>query len=236
MAGRDTLDDEGLVDLAEARWRTGDLTGAGEAAAALDDEERGGRRTGHRRGGGGGPRSSAEARRLASRALAWLADLSMPTLRGHAARPIWPIEPGTPPVADDDVRRARGRQRWQRPPGTRWRIHAGLWDDARGVSTSRIRAEARARSRAIRLRSRDERARRSGDVRPPPRARPAPRPGPRPGRARRAGTIRCPELALVKGDAYRLVGHERDARLAFAEAASSIPVPATTKSSKERPP
>ena len=44
----------------------------------------------------------------------------------------------------------------------------------------------------------------------------------------------APELALVKGDAYRLVGHERDARLAFAEAASSIPVPATTKSSKER--
>ena len=32
MAGKGTLDDEGLIDLAEARWRTGDLTGAGEAA------------------------------------------------------------------------------------------------------------------------------------------------------------------------------------------------------------
>ena len=34
MAGSGVLDDEGLVDLAEARWRTGDLAGAGEAASA----------------------------------------------------------------------------------------------------------------------------------------------------------------------------------------------------------
>jgi len=43
-----------------------------------------------------------------------------------------------------------------------------------------------------------------------------------------------PELALVKGDAYRLVGHERDARIAFADAAASIPTPATTPTRKER--
>ena len=35
LAGRDALDDAGLVDLAEARWRTGDVAGAGEAAAAV---------------------------------------------------------------------------------------------------------------------------------------------------------------------------------------------------------
>jgi hypothetical protein len=34
MAGRNELDDDGIRDLAEARWRTGDTTGAGEAAAA----------------------------------------------------------------------------------------------------------------------------------------------------------------------------------------------------------
>jgi len=34
MAGRDRLDDEAIRDLAEARWRTGDTLGAGEAAAA----------------------------------------------------------------------------------------------------------------------------------------------------------------------------------------------------------
>ena len=35
MAGRDALDDDGLVDLAEVRWRTGDVAGAGQAAMAL---------------------------------------------------------------------------------------------------------------------------------------------------------------------------------------------------------
>ena len=35
LAGRDALDDTGLVDLAEARWRTGDVAGAGEAAAVI---------------------------------------------------------------------------------------------------------------------------------------------------------------------------------------------------------
>jgi hypothetical protein len=35
LAGRGALDEEALVDLAEARWRTGDLAGAGEAADAL---------------------------------------------------------------------------------------------------------------------------------------------------------------------------------------------------------
>jgi hypothetical protein len=34
LAGRDALDIDGLLDLAEARWRTGDLPGAGDAAQA----------------------------------------------------------------------------------------------------------------------------------------------------------------------------------------------------------
>ena len=34
LAGLGGLDTQGLVDLAEVRWRTGDLVGAGEAAAA----------------------------------------------------------------------------------------------------------------------------------------------------------------------------------------------------------
>ncbi|MEJ7749541.1 MAG: hypothetical protein WKF56_09575, partial [Candidatus Limnocylindrales bacterium] len=38
LAGGDGLDAAALVDLAEVRWRTGDLTGAGEAAeAALEN-------------------------------------------------------------------------------------------------------------------------------------------------------------------------------------------------------
>jgi hypothetical protein len=35
LAGRDALDEAGLVDLAEARWRTGDVIGAGEVAAIV---------------------------------------------------------------------------------------------------------------------------------------------------------------------------------------------------------
>ena len=35
LAGRAALDEGALLDLAEARWRTGDLAGAGEAAGAL---------------------------------------------------------------------------------------------------------------------------------------------------------------------------------------------------------
>ena len=33
LAGRNGLDEDGIRDLAEARWRTGDLAGAGEAAS-----------------------------------------------------------------------------------------------------------------------------------------------------------------------------------------------------------
>ncbi len=40
LAGRDGLDRDGILDLAEVRWRTGDLAGAGVAAAAwLEDGE-----------------------------------------------------------------------------------------------------------------------------------------------------------------------------------------------------
>ena len=43
MAGRNSLDDQGIRDLAEVRWRTGDLAGAGDAAAAYLEGAAGGR-------------------------------------------------------------------------------------------------------------------------------------------------------------------------------------------------
>ena len=111
LAGRDALDQDGLVDLAEARWRTGDIAGAGEAAvAALDDED--------------GPLLAlvvaaeaaaargrpTEARRLADRAME-VANGSidalfagMPRAGGLAARCR-----GAAAVADDDVRPAAPR-------------------------------------------------------------------------------------------------------------------------------
>lgn len=52
LAGADRLDDDGILDLAEVRWRTGDLAGAAAAASAwLEDE----RRVAGGPGGGRGP-------------------------------------------------------------------------------------------------------------------------------------------------------------------------------------
>jgi hypothetical protein len=226
MAGRGTLDDEGLVDLAEARWRTGDLAGAGEAAnvaltagseavVALVISAEATAAVGR----------PAEARRLASRALE-LADLSVADVfAGMPRASIWPIEPGAPTVAEPlfgaeaTAVAAAAEDVVTHPPG--------LWDDAAGVdlpdpqvaleagrtalADGRIAAGALHLALALRL-----------------------APAFAPAVLDALAPYEGPELALVKGDAYRLVGHERDARLAFAEAAASIPAPATTHPSKER--
>jgi hypothetical protein len=226
MAGRGTLDDEGLVDLAEARWRTGDLTGAGEAAnvaltagseavvALVISAEA--------TAAAGRP---AEARRLASRALE-LADLSVSDVfAGMPRASIWPIEPGTPTVAEPLFGVEAGAV--AAAAGDSLAHPAGLWDDAPGVDLpdpqlaleagrtalgdGRIAAGALHLALALRL-----------------------APSLAPAVLDTLAPYDAPELALVKGDAFRLVGHERDARLAFAEAASSIPVPATTKPNKEK--
>ena len=98
LAGRDALDQDGLVDLAEARWRTGDIAGAGEAAvAALDDED--------------GPLLAlvvaaeaaaargrpTEARRLADRAME-VANGSIDALfAGMPRAGVWPPDAAAPP-------------------------------------------------------------------------------------------------------------------------------------------
>lgn len=98
LAGRDALDQDGLVDLAEARWRTGDIAGAGEAAvAAMDDED--------------GPLLAlvvaaeaaaargrpTEARRLADRAME-VANGSIDLLfAGMPRAAVWPPDAAAPP-------------------------------------------------------------------------------------------------------------------------------------------
>jgi hypothetical protein len=93
LSGRALLDDDGLLDLAEARWRTGDLAGAGDAAIALVDRGRedvialviaaeaiaaAGRPT--------------EARRLASRAIEATGEPLDALFAGMPRSAIWPIE------------------------------------------------------------------------------------------------------------------------------------------------
>jgi hypothetical protein len=96
LAGRGTLDDEGIRDLAEARWRTGDIGGAGEAAGAWlkghPDDILGLVIAAESQAALGRP---AEARRLAGRAIE-RADGSLdPVFAGMQRSPIWPVEPGS---------------------------------------------------------------------------------------------------------------------------------------------
>jgi hypothetical protein len=97
LAGRGALDAAGRVDLAEVRWRTGDLVGGGEAAReAL---------------AGGGETVMAlvvaaeaasalgrpsEARRLSGRALAMQSGTIDPVFRGMPRSSVWPADPAEP--------------------------------------------------------------------------------------------------------------------------------------------
>jgi len=95
-AGRDRLDDEGIRDLAEARWRTGDTGGAGEAAAAylevVADDILALVIAAEAQADLGRP---AEARRLAGRALERAEGSLDPIFAGMKRSSIWPVDPGT---------------------------------------------------------------------------------------------------------------------------------------------
>ncbi len=97
LAGRGALDDGAIRDLAEARWRTGDAIGAGEAAAAWlegnPDDVLGLVIAAEAQAALGRP---GEARRLAGRAME-RADGSLdPVFAGMQRSAIWPVEPGSP--------------------------------------------------------------------------------------------------------------------------------------------
>ena len=94
LAGRGGLDEGALLDLAEARWRTGDLAGAGEAAGTLlangSEDLLALLIAAESVAALGRP---GEARRLARRALA-LADGSLDaTFAGMPRNAVWPEDP-----------------------------------------------------------------------------------------------------------------------------------------------
>ena len=96
LAGRGALDDDAIRDLAEARWRTGDLSGAGEAASAWlethPDDILGLVIAAEAQSALGRP---GEARRLAGRAME-RADGSLdPVFAGMQRATIWPVDPDT---------------------------------------------------------------------------------------------------------------------------------------------
>jgi hypothetical protein len=196
LAGRAALDEPALLDLAEARWRTGDLAGAGEAATALLDRGRDEVLAlliaAEAVAAEGRP---GEARRLASRALALAEGPLDPIFAGMPRSPIWPDDAATPIEPD------AGRAGWTRhvPPSTDPETpasaaaaeafaggRAALAGGNVGIAALRLGV-------ALRL-----------------------DPGFAEGVLEAVGAWdRDPALALVAGDAMRLLGREAEALVAF---------------------
>jgi hypothetical protein len=232
MAGAGTLDDEALVDLAEARWRTGDLAGAGEAAgvalAAGSESIVAYVIAAEATAAVGRP---SEAGRLASRALE-LANMSVTEIfAGMPRASVWPPElfdaATTEPLlglsSNGSALVGGTAVTLSTVPATR-----GLWDDdvpavpdlpdpAAALESGRTAlAAGDPGTAALHL---------ALAVRLGPTLAPAV--------LDLLEGVDGPELALVRGDAYRLVGHERDARLAYAGVAAAIPDPDPDPPDKE---
>jgi len=236
LAGSGDLDDDGLVDLAEARWRTGDLAGAGEAAGvaleagaevltalvvAAEASAQAGR--------------TAEARRQASRALDVAGGAIDDVFAGMPRASIWPGDPGREPSApvplfDPDVTTDRiavtsgTRAGHQRAPVP------GLWDETAATDVALPDPDTAFASGRVSLRAGDAAA---AALHLALVLRIAPAMAPR--ILELIESADGPEMAVVRGDAYRLAGHERDARIAFARAAAAIPEPPDVETDKETP-
>jgi hypothetical protein len=235
LAGAGALDDEALLDLAEIRWRTGDLPGAGEAAAAYLS-------TGREALVAFVIASEAtaslarptEARRLAARALE-LADAPLdPLFAGMRRSTAWPKEPterSTPfaSVAGSQPGAAAGSvvSAAVSAVGAAWTSRAnapefdpGLADDAASgpgafVPMPDPAAELAAARSALAAGDRVGAAIRLAVVL---RFAPALAPAVLDVAAAEPG----PAYDLVRGDALRLVGHETEARRAYASAAARL--------------
>jgi tetratricopeptide (TPR) repeat protein len=229
LAVRKALDADGLLDLAEARWRTGDLSAAGDAAQAYLSV------------GGEAALSyviaaeavaavgrPAEARRLAARAVELLDDPLDRVFAGMPQSLVWPadaaeagqhagtlfegVEAPPPPTAEAEAEPAARAPVMPSGPGL-WDSHV---DDAVQPSSLPDPADELDAGRG---------ALASGDVdvaaiRLGLALRLAPALAPAIIDALGAlGAAGSPAIDLVRGDAYRAVGHETDARLAYASAA-----------------
>ena len=191
LAGRGRLDGPALLDLAEIRWRTGDLQGAGEAAKAL------------LAGGSESPLAlviaaeavtaagrPGEARRLSSRALD-VADAPLGELfAGMPRSTIWPAAPESEtPAAAPRGRSTTTADTFRAPSTASEAFAGGRAALARGDSTR----AALLLSVAMRLAPEF-----AEDV-----------------LHSVAGRDDHPLLALVRGDALRLLGQEAEALEAF---------------------
>ena len=238
LAGRDALDEEGIVDLAEVRWRTGDLAGAGEAAVArlehAPDDVIALVIAAEVQADLGRP---SEARRLANRALT-RSDVPIDVIfAGMPRSSVWPIDPGAPPEPAgelfDDLPQAPGGHLFAPAPVFDETTEStdGSNFPAAGEAAGPSLWEAHSETIAPVLPDSKELLKRS---------RAALRAG-RPGQAAaglalalRADSSLAPRildllagrtepvLALVRGDANRIVGHEAEALRDYATAVAAI--------------
>lgn len=219
MAGEGVLDDEALIDLAEVRWRTGDLPGAGEAADAYLE-------AGHETTLGlviaaeahaalGRPN---EARRLADRAIA-RADRSLDgVFAGLPRSSIWPRVAGTEALAQPDATGtqslAAGRRGAVGASGT---THAESGPPA--AAPGHVPDGARALRAAEEALAAQDPAGAAIQLALALRASPALAPAVLDLARDQDGAA----FDLIRGDAYRLVGREGEARRSFAAAAVDRP-------------
>ena len=232
LAGRNGLDEEGIRDLAEARWRTGDLPGAGEAASAFleasPDDVLCLVISAELQATLGRP---GEARRLAGRALTKSNEPVDSIFAGMPRSPIWPIDPSAPVEPVGTLFTDLPAQSWPdigmpvEPPEAEVRPSApatpagpGLWDAHGGALAATLPSAPELLARAK-----------------------AAVEGGRPGQAAAglALALRAdpslalpvlellagrqePVLALVRGDAHRIVGHEAEAMRDYAAAVAAM--------------
>jgi tetratricopeptide (TPR) repeat protein len=234
MAGMGLLDTGGIIDLAEVRWRTGDLLGAGEAASAAlrDDPEHPialviaaeaasalGRPT--------------EARRLADRAIRASRGSLDAIFAGMPRSGVWPADAAEPPPTaptlfdrepEAALPGASAVAPGHHPPVTERRPSAaptpltlGLWEAEEGAESTGTpppdpAAELEAGREALIASSIDEAVLHfSLALRLAPALAPAV--------LEATDGARGAALTMVRGDAYRLAGHEAEAQQAYVIAA-----------------
>jgi hypothetical protein len=246
LAGAGTLDSDGLLALAEARWRTGDLPGAGEAAQACLAA---GRTdvlalviAAEATAALGRP---GEARRLAGQALE-AADVPLDAIFAGIPRSlIWPADPseaGRPegmlfPAPEPSLRPGSGStpggassprdatnplDRTDRTIEPHDPSAPGLWDIQGGPRVLGGELPQPASEMAAATAALADGRYGDGAVHLAIALRLASALAPAVLELIEASERRTPELELVRGDAYRLVGHELEARRAYATAATGV--------------
>jgi hypothetical protein len=233
MAGLGLLDTAGIVDLAEVRWRTGDLMGAGEAAgAALADDDTLAVALVIAAEAAAALGRPTEARRLADRAMTRTRGVIDGIFAGMPRSTVWPADSAEPPptaptLFDRDpepltpvVGTLPGHARpTERQPATSAAapMTLGLWDadegnEAAAPAQTDPADELEAGRAALVAGHVDEASLHFGlALRLAPALAPAV--------LEATDGVRGPELMLVRGDAYRLAGHETEAQQAYAVAA-----------------